>query len=150
MSVGAEEANVRLVHRFYLEGFVGGYVDVLDEIVDRDVVGHETLPPDVSASGRDGYKATIRLFRAAFSDISYEIGDVIARQDMVAARVVMRGRHTGRFMGIAPTGVELRYSGMDFFRCRGGRLCEHWANSDDLGLLQQLGALPSDQVWSRP
>jgi steroid delta-isomerase-like uncharacterized protein len=139
----------RLVHRLYEEAFVRGEIDVLDQIMAADVVGHDTLPPDVG-SGVEAYKRTVRLFRGAFTGIGYEIHQVLVAGQNVAARVTMTGIHTGDFLGVAASGRPVRYSGMDFFRCAEGKIVEHWANSDDLALLQQIGALPSTADWSRP
>ena len=45
-------------------------------------------------------------------------------------------------MGIAPTGNRVEVSGIDILRIVDGKVVEHWGNYDDLGTLQQLGAIP--------
>jgi steroid delta-isomerase-like uncharacterized protein len=127
---------------------VHGRVDVLDELMVADVVGHDTLPPGVGA-GRDAYKRTVLLFRDSFSNIGFEIHEVVVEDQTVAARVTMTGTHTGEFLGVPPSGRSVRYAGMDFFRCEDHPIVEHWANSDDQGLLEQIGAIPSTNAWSR-
>ncbi len=55
-----------------------------------------------------------------------------------------RGTHRGEFRGIAPTGNEVRLTGIGIFRfSEGGKVVESWDNFDQLGMLQQLGAIPS-------
>jgi steroid delta-isomerase-like uncharacterized protein len=137
-----------LVHRLYQEVFVQGDLGVLDEVMAADVVAHDTLPPGVG-EGLPGYARTVRMFRQAFTDIRYEIHDVLVVGHTVAARMTMTGTHRGEFLGVTASGRPVRYPGMDFFRCRRGKIVEHWANSDDLGLLQQIGAIPSGAEWSR-
>jgi hypothetical protein len=46
----------------------------------------------------------------------------------------------------------VRYEGTDFFRfrLREGKMTEHWTSTDDLGMMQQLGAVPASEPWSRP
>ena len=42
-------------------------------------------------------------------------------------------------MGIPPTGVQVRVTGISFFRIAGGKIVERWLNRDALGMMQQLG-----------
>ena len=44
--------------------------------------------------------------------------------------------------GTAPTGVEVSWTFIHIWRVENGRIVEHWACRDDLGLLQQIGAWP--------
>jgi predicted ester cyclase len=44
-------------------------------------------------------------------------------------------------MGIPATGRQVTVTGIDIARVVGGKLVEHWAEMDTLGLIKQLGAL---------
>jgi predicted ester cyclase len=44
-------------------------------------------------------------------------------------------------MGIAPTGKQVRASGISIVHIRDGRIVEMWTNVDFLGLMQQMGAI---------
>ena len=57
-------------------------------------------------------------------------------------RFTIRGTHQGEGMGIPPTGKRVVSTGIDIFRIADGRIVERWGEVDDLGLRQQLGALP--------
>ena len=72
-----------------------------------------------------------------------EVLATIAEGDKVVARVTIRGTHQGMFMSIPPTGKHVTSTGIEIYRIAGGRVVEHWNSYDDLGLLQQLGAVPS-------
>jgi predicted ester cyclase len=50
--------------------------------------------------------------------------------------------HTGPFGEIPPTGKHVRVTGTAVARIRNGQLVEEHANSDTLGLLQQIGITP--------
>ena len=63
--------------------------------------------------------------------------------DTAAARFTITGTDTGGFMGMPPTGKSVTVTGMDFMRFRDGKIVEHWGEMDMLGLLQQLGVIPS-------
>lgn len=45
-------------------------------------------------------------------------------------------------MGVEPTGCEVTLPAIEFDRFEDGLLVETWAQSDQLGLLEQLGAWP--------
>jgi len=45
-------------------------------------------------------------------------------------------------MGVAPTGKTVTITWIVIYRIVDGKLAEHWINSDDVGLLRQLGAIP--------
>jgi predicted ester cyclase len=83
------------------------------------------------------------VFRDAFPDLRFTAEDIIAEGDKVAARYTMRGTHQGEFMGVAPTGNRIEVTGIDIVRFEGGKMVEHWANSDELGMMQQLGVIPA-------
>ena len=61
----------------------------------------------------------------------------------MAVRQTWRGTHTGNFLGIPPTGKQVVFTSTEFYRVAGGKLAEEWVELDMLGLLQQLGAIPS-------
>ena len=88
-------------------------------------------------------KALVRrwAYRNAFPDLTVRIDDLVAEGDIVAARWSGTGTHRGGGMGFAATGRGIQFSGMVFVRVQNGRLVEGWNNFDQLGMLQQLGAV---------
>ncbi len=54
----------------------------------------------------------------------------------------VNGTHRGEMMGLAPTGKRIQTSGIDVFHREGGKLAEHWATFDALGMLRQIGMVP--------
>ena len=44
---------------------------------------------------------------------------------------------------MSPTGEHFITAGINIFRIGNGKIVELWASSDDLGVMQQLGAIPS-------
>ena len=67
---------------------------------------------------------------------------MIAEDERVVVRSTMTGRHVGEFQGIAPIGKTFRQRQMHLLRFRDGKVVEHTAQRDDLGLLLQLGWRP--------
>jgi steroid delta-isomerase-like uncharacterized protein len=113
---------------------------VADEIVADDYVDH-TNPPGLQ-HGLESHKQVVTIFRAAFPDVTWIIEDLVAEEDKVAMRAIMRGTHKGDFFGMPPTGKQVMVSGIQILRIANGKIAEHWGNNDDLGLMQQLGIAP--------
>ena len=71
----------------------------------------------------------------------FEISDLICEDDKVVARVTVRGKHVGEFLGKQPTGKEYAVEHIHIYRIADGMLIEHWSVRDDLGQSMQLGLL---------
>src|SRR5262245_41252789 len=80
---------------------------------------------------------------SAFPDLERPVDDVFAEGDKAVARWTSSGTHLGDYMGAPPTGKRLTTSGITIFRFEDGKVVEEWIQSDMLGLLQQVGALPA-------
>ena len=91
---------------------------------------------------RAGAIAFFAAFLAAFPGIHHTIEDQFAADDRVATRIVVRGQHQADFMGMPPTGKEIMIGAINIHRFDGDKIAEQWVNSDALGLMQQLGAIP--------
>jgi steroid delta-isomerase-like uncharacterized protein len=134
-------AEAALYRRWFEEVVTRGDLALADELLSDDYVLH--FPGVPGPVDREGHKALVRMFRAAFPDWTERVDDVIADGDRVAIRVTGRGTHQGDFQGISATGRAVTASGIGIGRIADGRIAEAWAAYDALGLLQQLGALPA-------
>jgi steroid delta-isomerase-like uncharacterized protein len=105
-----------------------------------DAVWHGFAPQPLDNSG---YRQAISAFLDAYPDSRFPIDDVIAEGDKVAIRHSLRGTHQAAFQGIPPTGKPVKVSAIATFRVENGKVAETWLNADLLGMLQQLGAIPS-------
>ena len=68
--------------------------------------------------------------------------DIVVEGDKGAARVTMKGTHSGECMGVPATGKQVNVSAIDIFRFADGKLVEHWGVTDAMALMQQFGAIP--------
>ncbi len=134
------EENKTVIRRAYEELWNERNVDVVDELTTEDFLNH-AAPPD-RQRGRQGLKDVVRMFEGAFPDFRYEVEDVISEGEKVAVRDVFRGTHQGDFMGIPATGNRVTMEAIHIYRLSEGKLAEHWVARDDLGMMQQLGAVP--------
>ena len=137
----SSEQNKAVAQRFYDQVWNRGDMAVADELFTADTVDHAS-PPGFP-SGIAGVKQVFGMYRGAFPDLAITIEDMIADGDKVVARWTSRGTHRGDLMGIPPTGKQVTITGIDIFRFEGGKIAEHWANFDMLGMMQQIGVAPS-------
>jgi steroid delta-isomerase-like uncharacterized protein len=132
------EDNVAVVRRHHdlLAHFDEAAAEAIwaDDIVFRE--------PQQMIRGREAGKARFRAFRDAFPDIAATLHEVVAQDDLVAARYTLEGTHRGPFAGVPATGRRVTLSGIAIFRLAAGRIAEGRGCADFYGLLQQLGALP--------
>ena len=76
--------------------------------------------------GPEGIRRYVTAYRAAFADLQVTLEDQLAEEDKVVTRWTLRGTHSGEFLGLAPTGDEVKVSGIEFDRIVGGRIDEAW------------------------
>ena len=98
-----------------------------------------------AAGQADAAKQEATNFRQGFPDVVSTIEDLIAEGDKVVARWRSRATHQGEYMGIPPTGKEVEFTGISFYRIEGGKIAQSWNIEDQLGLLRQIGAFPEPE-----
>lgn len=77
----------------------------------------------------------------AFPDLEMSLDALHEAGETVAARWTVAGTHEGEFRGVEPTGEEVQFSTIGTFRVSDGKVSEVWIQADELGLLEQIGAL---------
>jgi predicted ester cyclase len=134
------EANKALVYRLFEEGLNKNNSRVIDELVGPNYVNHNFPAP---APGAEGFKQVIGMFQTAFPDMQVTVEDAVAEGDKVATRGYFTGRHHGAFMGIPATDMPIKVAYSDVWRIENGKLVENWVQMDLLGMMQQLGVIPT-------
>ena len=94
-------------------------------------------------TGPGGYLEIIQMMRAGFSDIQWTLDDLVAEDDKIAARFTMTGTHNGPFLGVLPTGKHIKVQAFNFYRLLNGKIVEEHGHPDLMGIMQQIGAIPS-------
>jgi len=131
----------KMVERIPLEIFNKDNFGLIDELFSPDFVEH-FVQPGVPAT-RAGFKQTAIALKKAFPDLRYVVEDYLETGDRFVHRVTGSGTMKGEFMGIAPTGKNALWTEIHIGRIANGRVTEHWAVIDQLGMLVQLGIVPA-------
>lgn len=133
--------NSTIVRRFVEEVINQGKMDSAREFVWEDVV--EQVPLPGQGPGLEGLKDILTAMRTAFPDIDFSVEEQISDGDKVVSRFEWTGTHRGAFLGVPPTGRHVRVWGIVIDRLVEGRIKDTRIIMDTLGLMMQLGALPS-------
>jgi predicted ester cyclase len=144
MASTAAERNRAALRRLIDEGFNQGNLAVAHELIAPDAVEHEELPPGIEGTAPEQFNQLVTLLRAGIPDLRVGVEDMLAEGDKVVARMTMRGTHRGELLGIPASGRSVAVAVIDIVRF--GADCvmvEHWGQMDNLGLLQQIGAIPA-------
>ncbi len=128
--------------RQVLDAFGSGDVEAVVGLVTEDFVDHGA--PPWAPQGRAGYLQIMGFLKNVLQ-IRYEIHEVVADGDLVAARATVHGVHNTGSLGFAPTGRPYAMPTMHMYRASGGLLAEHWGVRDELSVLWQVGALPTPE-----
>ena len=111
-----------------------------EEVVAENHFDHMAVPEH--QRGVAGERHVMEWLLSVFPDHHFDIEDAAADGDTVAVRGTCSATHEGELWGIPPTGERFAVQQSHWFRVSGGKVAEHWALRDDLGLLKQLGVLP--------
>lgn len=131
------EANKQLV-RDYFKAFLAKDTAWFRDHIEPGFRRHDPgLPFEVV--GPEGVERLADFLLPAIPDMRLDLQDFVAEGDKVVVRLVIRGTHRGDLAGIAPTGRAIEVGVLDLFHLRGGKMFEHWALFDNLGMLRQLG-----------
>jgi steroid delta-isomerase-like uncharacterized protein len=135
------DTDLKNVTRKLYAAFNTGDLRALDALLSEAFVEHEDtpgIPPN-----KDGLKQFVVMLRQAFPDVVFEVADSAAERDKVWTRVIVTGTQRGTYFGIPPTGRAIRIEVFDICRIAGNQIVEHWGVSDQMGVMRQLGVLPT-------
>lgn len=136
---GSRDNNIAVVARLWNEGFNQGELDQLRDLASPEFVNFGRVVDGPAFLGD-----LISAMRFAFPDMAFETRQTVADDDWV----ITKARWTGTFVkpfpfiglaGAQPTRRSFAVDHAHAFRCRNGKIAEHWAVRDDLTMHAQLG-----------
>ena len=135
------EDNKGLVRRAWQELMNERDLDAIDKLFTEDYTHHGGGGEDL---GREGIRKRDEGYLNAFSDLEVVVEDLVAEGDRVASRITLTGTHDGELRGIPATGRRATVMGTSIVRIENGQIAEEWEVFDQLGLMQQLGVIPTE------
>ena len=135
------QSNKETFRRYVDEVWKDENLGIADEVFAEKYLSHQS-DGTVLERGPEDVKKFVTEYRSAFSDIENISEDMIGEDDKVVNRWTLHVTHTGEFRGIPATGKRITITGIGIFRfSEEGKVVESWDSLDQLGMLQELGAL---------
>ena len=126
--------NTEIVYRFFKEGYESKNYDFVMNYLADDYMDH-------SPAGARGNAQAVGILKTVadqFSDLSIQMLDIFADNEMVATRVLYQGVHSGTCMGIAATGKKISFEALENFKVVDGKIVESWGYWPDKEMEETL------------
>jgi len=140
------EANKQIVRRYFEEAVDKRNADLLDRLFAADCVIHRPEVPQPIV-GLDNFRRAFEGVVGTYSHLVTTIYDMVAEGDRVAVRLhhktVNRAKWTSRIGRHDVAAKPVSWAAMAIFRIHEGKIAEEWVCRDELGMLIELGVLPS-------
>ena len=137
-------ANIPTV-KFVNDGF--GFLNARNLTAFFDLYSADLRNPTMANLGlptnKEGFMTFVNGFYASFSEPQFLPQKILCEGDSTMFRWVFKGKHTGDFNGVKPTGKSVEITCFTSFRMLpDGKIIEQYDGGDLLTLMRQIGALP--------
>ncbi len=130
-----EGQNAALARRFIDEVWNQGRSEAVRELVHPMAVGHLE---GFEVRGPEGFLPAWASLLGAFPDLRIIVQDLVAQEDTVVVRWTASGTHTGKHLGLLPTGKLVGFRGISWMRFSEGRIIESWDSWNQGRLFNEL------------
>ncbi len=131
--------NKMIVRRFYEEIVNTGDVSQIADVISADYT--EVMDGKRYAVGLEGAASHVLGVRNTYPDLRLTVDHQIAEGEWVATCITATGTHKGEWIGIAPTGRKVTFTGVNVDRVVEGKIVEHGGAANMLGPLLEIGAI---------
>ncbi len=132
-----KQQNIEALQRFG-DAVNSGNLEEILEVVSPSVIDHDPAPDQ--EPGPRGFVKIFTGLRRAFPDLNISVDHLVADEDNVSIAYIISGTHKGIFLGVPPSDRAIRARGVQIARFEEGKMVERWGSSDQLGILEQIGA----------
>ncbi len=126
--------NTEIVYRFFKEGYESKNYELVMNYLADDYIDHSPA----GAKGNAQAVEILKIVANQFSDLSIQMLDIFADNEMVATRVLYQGVHSGTCMGIAATGKKISFEALENFKVVDGKIVESWGYWPDKEIEEKL------------
>jgi len=131
--------NKLLVHRYIEEVVNTGDVERIPEFLSDEYA--EIYEGTRYELGAEGAREHVLGVRETYPDLHLTVEHQIAEDDWVATVYHATGTHTGKWLGMKPTGKGVFITGVNLDRVADGRIIEHGGAANLLDPLLKIGAI---------
>lgn len=141
-AVTTPDDNKELVRRMEDEIFNKRNLAAIDEFISPDYVLHTAAPG--TPADREAVRQAMSMYVGGFPDLRISIDELVAEGDRVVGVFTFTGTHDGELFGMPATGKRISVRQIAMYRIDDNQVVEEWEVSDQLALMQQIGAIPSE------
>ena len=105
-----------------------------------------TSTPGGVLYGPQGYRKIYDTYVQAFPDCQLKIVDLLGENDQIVVRFAFKGTHQGDFLGIKPTGRNVRIPGIIIMRIEEFKIVDQQVVWDTLSMLEQIQAISLENL----
>ncbi|SEB70728.1 ester cyclase [Terriglobus roseus] len=144
----SKEANIATATKMG-DAINSGKLEQFHDVFAADVVDHDPAPDQ--GKGPEGFIGFFTQFRAAFPDLKIAVDHLVADEDNIAIAYTVTGTQDGPFQGIPATGKKIKARGLQIAKFNSdAKIKERWGSSDQLGILEQIGATKPTKTMGEP
>lgn len=131
------------------------YTQVWDDIVNKgqiDQINAKNFDENIvmiaspeNIVGIDAFKAYYQNFLTGFSDIQFTVVEILGSEDKIVKHFNFKGKHTGDFFGIPPTGKTVDLNGVTIAKMKNGKIVQEQDFMDNMAFMQQLGLVSNPE-----
>jgi steroid delta-isomerase-like uncharacterized protein len=136
--------KIKAIQRHLFEEMSKGkeaWMKVMDELYATNFVIHQSNGQETR--GLKNYKQYVSELISAIPDFHFTLDDVVAEGNKVAVHFTATGTHKGNYMGVPPTNKKVTMWVISIDQIADGKIAERWERTDTLGMMQQLGVVPT-------
>jgi len=89
----------------------------------------------------DNFKAYYQNYLTGFSDINFDVKEILETEEKIVKHWNFIGKHTGDFFGIPPTGKSVDIERVTLVKMKNGKVTQEQDFMDNTMFLQQLGVV---------
>ncbi len=115
---------------------------ITQELVDNEFTAHGAGGQDIK-QGPNGVADMVKIWHKAFPDGHMTMDDITTEGEFSTIRMTFRGTQTGEFYGVPPSNKKVEVTSIGIDRVVNGKIREGWGELNMLGMMQQMGAIPS-------
>lgn len=133
-----------LVLLYYEELWNQKKLEYIDILFDENITFRGSM--NIETKGKDGFLQYLNNVAEGIPDLYHGVEVMICEKNLVSARAIYHGKHSGKLFGLEPTGKTIRYSGASFFKFRNKKIIDIWVLGDLINLQKQLNVLDMRNV----
>jgi steroid delta-isomerase-like uncharacterized protein len=132
-----------LVRRWFEEVWNQKRDATIDELLHADAVALGLGAGEAPVHGPAEFRVFHNNIVSALPDVQINVHEILEEGDMAAVRITLEATHSGNGLGVAPTGNTIRVAGIIITQWADGKIIRAWNSWDQLGMLQQIRAIPA-------